>query len=267
MIEYTYKEPSHFSSSLCSSLLDNMSTFNNIRESLANITTAIRTFRSTVLGLKNYISPIVEMLNILGQIPKPRNKTKNRIIRGLNDVVDGLVNDISIPLNFIEKAISVMNMSIGNLFIVFDKATNKIYRYGKDKLSEYFGVNTDDDSVIATLKKYSTEIIGCLSTILSTTVTLINQSYSKIINIMNGLITNITTKIAKTINNAVETSDKLSDDEIRSSVNVILSATVLQPIISSLESEIVGKIYECTKPLRKIGDKLGEILNWNFSML
>jgi hypothetical protein len=267
MINYTYKNPSYFKNSLCSSLLSDIKTFNDVNQTLSGTLNSIRTVRSSIIGLKDYVSPIIELLNIMGQIPKPRDKTKNKIINDMNKVIDGVIEDVSIPIEVIEKTISTINLSIGNLILIFDKVTNEVYKYGREKFNEYFDYDNDDESVIATIKKYSTEIIGSISTVLSTSIALINQNYAKVINILNTLITNISVKIAKTINSAVENDEAMSDEEVRASVNTILGSTVLQPIIGSIERDVVGKIYNCTGPLRKIGDRIGSILNWNFSMV
>lgn len=267
MIQYTYNINTTYRNSITFSLCNELNSFDGIFSTLTNISNSVKTVRSMIINMQSYVDPIVELLNIAGQIPKPRNKMKKEIKNKINHVFDNIISTISTPLNMIENALSYMMMSLKDFTSLLNEILNNAYEKFKEKVEDVLGVNNDDDSVIASIKKYSTQIINTLTTVFKTVYSIINTNYARVIDLLNGLITNISVAIAKAINSSVETDDKLSDEEIRVSVNVILATPVLQPIISSLESQIIGKLYDCTKPLRRIGDKIGEILNWNFSML
>lgn len=248
-----------YRNSLTFSLVKDMKTFNEAIEALASIEVTVRNVRSTLVNISSYVDPIVEALSIVGLIPNPKDKTKKRIKSELNSLFKSLENNISIPLDNLNKSLTFASLSLKDIFFILDKSTNYIY---SSNTTEY-----DDDSLLSTLEKYSTQLINSFTTVFKTFISVVNDNYSYLTEVLNSLVTNICVKIAGVINGAVETDNKMSPDELSSAVNIILGSTILQPILSQLENEIIQKIYDNTEPLRSVGNRIGEILRWNFSML
>lgn len=248
-----------YRNSLTFSLVKDMKTFNEAIEAFASIEMSVRNVRSTLVNISSYVDPIVEALSIVGLIPNPKDKTKKRIKNELKSLFKSLENNISIPLDNLNKSLTFASLSLKDIFFILDKATNYIYSLNT---TEY-----DDDSLVSTLEKYSTQLINSFTTVFKTFISVVNDNYSYLTEVLNSLVTNICVKVAGVINSAVETDNKMSPDELSSAVNIILGSTILQPIISQLENEIIQKIYDNTEPLRNVGNRIGEILRWNFSML
>lgn len=248
-----------YRNSLTFSLVKDMKTFNEAIEAFASIEVTVRNVRSTLVNISSYVDPIVEALSIVGLIPNPKDKTKKKIKSELSSLFKSLENNISIPLDNLNKSLTFASLSLKDIFFILDKATNYIY---SSNTTEY-----DDDSLVSTLEKYSTQLINSFTTVFKTFISVVNDNYSYLTEVLNSLVTNICVKVAGVINSAVETDNKMSPDELSSAVNIILGSTILQPIISQLENEIIQKIYDNTEPLRNVGNRIGEILRWNFSML
>lgn len=250
---------SQYKNSLTFSLVKDMKMFNEAIEAFASIEMSVRNVRSTLVNISSYVDPIVEALSIVGLIPNPKDKTKKRIKNELNSLFKSLENNISLPLDNLNKSLTFASLSLKDIFFILDKSTNYIY---SSNTTEY-----DDDSLVSTLEKYSTQLINSFTTVFKTFISVVNDNYSYLTEVLNSLISNICVKIAGVINGAVETDNKMSPDELSSAVNIILGSTILQPIISQLENNIIRKIYDNTEPLRNVGNRIGEILRWNFSML
>ena len=254
---------SNYYNTLSYSIVEDIKTFTGIRNVMANVEISVRDMRSTVINIKSYVDPLVEVLDIAGFIPSPRDKTKKQMKSDLNSLLVDIINQISTPLNLINKSLTFVSSSLEDLIFIFNKSTNYMY----EKIKEGVDFDIDDDSVLATLEKHSTQIIGTITTMFKTMVSVMNRNYSYLTEVLNSLISSVSAKIAGVINSSVEVDDPMSPEELQASVNVVLGATVVQPLISSLENSIINRVYDCTGQLRKVGDNLGKVLRWNFTEL
>lgn len=258
----------HYRNNLSHKLFGDIKLINNMTESLVSVEDSIKSFRSIVIQSKSYVTPIVETMNILGRIPKPRAKNKEKMKKRANFVIDSWINDLTVPITIIENVLGFITESLNDLNNILNMATNYVFqkiKEGEDKVIDKIQ-EAADNSIIATIRKNSSRIINSITTIYQLIKITLRDTVGIITDGINNLIGNIAFQLCKTINNAVETEDPLSDDELVESINGILGSVIIQPLVSQIQNEIYGKVVKVLEPLDKISQRLGGILSWNFTM-